>query len=88
MAINNSNNDQDRDRQHSNRIKDPEDWKTGDEPMTGAQESYLETLSTEAGEEPAKDLTKAEAAKKREELQNKTGRGMDNSSNREQSGRE
>lgn len=35
----------------SNMVKDPADWKTGDEPMTGAQHSYLETLSAEAGEE-------------------------------------
>ena len=45
------------------------------EPMTGAQQSYLNTLASEAGEEPAKDLTKAEASKKIEELQEKTGRG-------------
>ncbi|HEX6972792.1 MAG TPA: DUF3072 domain-containing protein [Vicinamibacterales bacterium] len=56
-------------------IKDPENWKTGDEPMTGAQESYLNTLATEAGEEIDGDLTKAEASKKIDELQDKTGRG-------------
>ena len=56
-------------------IKDPDQWKTGDEPMTGAQESYLNTLATEAGEEIADDLTKAEASKKIDELQDKTGRG-------------
>ena len=77
MEINNSNNDPDRNRQQGNRIKNPDDWKTGNEPMTGAQESYLETLSTEAGEEVEKDLTKAEAAKKIDELQHKTGRGHD-----------
>jgi len=43
--------------------------------MTGAQESYLNTLATEAGEEIADDLTKAEASKKIDELQDKTGRG-------------
>jgi hypothetical protein len=59
----------------SNRIKDPDQWKTGDEPMTGAQQSYLETLATEAGEEAADDLTKAEAAKRIDELQEETGRG-------------
>ena len=32
----------------SNRIKDPEEWSTGDEPMTGAQDSYLHTLASEA----------------------------------------
>lgn len=58
-------------------VKDPEDWKTGDEPMTGAQHSYLETLSTEAGETFDETLTKAEASKKIEELQHKTGRGLD-----------
>jgi Protein of unknown function (DUF3072) len=59
----------------SNTIKDPDDWTTGDEPMTGAQESYLHTLATEAGEEVEPDLTKAEASKKIDELQEKTGRG-------------
>ena len=60
----------------SNAIKDPEDWKTGDEPMTGAQRSYLETLATEAGETVEQDeLTKAEASKRIDELQEKTGRG-------------
>lgn len=61
----------------SNMVKDPEDWKTGDEPMTGAQHSYLETLSTEAGETFDETLSKAEASKKIEELQHKTGRGSD-----------
>ena len=60
----------------SNRIKDPEQWTTGDEPMTGAQESYLNTLATEAGEEVEPDLTKAEASKRIDELQDKTGRGQ------------
>ena len=59
----------------SNRIKDPEDWTTGDEPMTGAQESYLNTLASEAGETVKSDLTKAEASKRIDELQDKTGRG-------------
>jgi hypothetical protein len=59
------------------RIKDPDDWKTGDEPMTGAQASYLETLAREAGEpfDGFHSLTKAEAAIRIEELQRKTGRG-------------
>lgn len=56
-------------------IKDPDDWVTGDEPMTGAQASYLETLAREAGEEPPKGLTKRDAAKAIEELQRRTGRG-------------
>jgi DUF3072 family protein len=61
--------------QSSNRIKDPDQWKTGDEPMTGAQQSYLETLATEADEPVEDDLTKAEASKRIDELQEKTGRG-------------
>ncbi|GII21521.1 DUF3072 domain-containing protein [Planosporangium mesophilum] len=56
-------------------IKDPDDWKTGDEPPTGAQRSYLETLATEAGEQVPETPTKAEASKKIDELQEKTGRG-------------
>lgn len=56
--------------------RDPDEWKTGDEPMTAAQRSYLETLAREAGEKvQEEELTKAEAAKKIEELQQKTGRG-------------
>ena len=55
--------------------KDPEDWTTGDEPMTGPQRSYLQTLCREAKEEFDDNLTKAEASKKIEELQAKTGRG-------------
>ena len=61
----------------SNAEKDPENWTTGDEKMTGAQASYLKTLSEEAGEPDAYDpeLTKAEASKKIDALQEKTGRG-------------
>ena len=55
--------------------KDPEDWTTGDEPMTGPQRSYLQTLCREAKEDFDDNLTKAEASKKVEELQAKTGRG-------------
>lgn len=55
--------------------KDPEDWTTGDEPMTGPQRSYLQTLCREAKEDFDDTLTKAEASKKIEELQAKTGRG-------------
>ena len=62
----------------SNTIKDPENWTTGDEPMTGAQASYLSTLSEEAKEEFDENLTKAEASKRIEELQQKTGRGVEN----------
>lgn len=59
-----------------NTIKDPRDWKTGDEPMTGAQRSYLETLSTQAGERAEVDeaLTKAEASQKIDELRRQTGK--------------
>jgi hypothetical protein len=58
-----------------NTIKDPDNWVTGDEPLTGAQRSYLHTLAEEAGEEVDDDLTKAEASKLIDELQEKTGRG-------------
>jgi len=61
----------------SNTIKDPDNWTTGDEPITGAQKSYLKTLSDEAGEELDENLTKAEASKKINELQQKTGRGLE-----------
>jgi hypothetical protein len=57
--------------------KDPRDWVTGDESMTGPQASYLKTLSQEAGEEFDPDLTKAEASQKIDELQEETGRGVD-----------
>ncbi len=58
-----------------NAVKDPDDWVTGDEPMTGAQASYLETLSEQAGEQFEPDLSKADASKRIDELQEKTGRG-------------
>lgn len=64
----------------SNTIKDPDNWTTGDEPMTGAQRSYLSTLSEEAGEDFNENLTKAEASKRIDELQEKTGRGLAQSS--------
>ncbi len=60
----------------SNTQKDPDEWVTGDEPMTGAQASYLNTLGQEAGEKVPEDLTKAEASKKIDALQEKTGRGV------------
>jgi hypothetical protein len=59
----------------SNTIKDPADWTTGDERMTGAQASYLKTLCEEAGEAFDPDLTKAEASQRIDALQAKTGRG-------------
>lgn len=61
----------------SNTVKDPDDWTTGDEPMTGAQRSYLKTLSDEAGETFDENLSKADASKRINELQHKTGRGLD-----------
>jgi hypothetical protein len=61
----------------ANAAKDPKDWVTGDEAMTGPQASYLETLSREAGEEFDPDLTKAEASEKIDALQHETGRGVD-----------
>ena len=64
-----------RDQPNSNTEKDPDDWVTGDEAMTGAQASYLETLSQEAGEDFDPSLTKAEASKRIDELQERTGRG-------------
>jgi len=57
--------------------KDPEQWVTGDESMTDAQASYLKTLAQEAGEEFDETLTKAEASKRIDELQARTGRGRD-----------
>jgi hypothetical protein len=55
--------------------KDPEEWTTGDEPMTGPQESYLHTLAREAGRGVPADLSKADASKLIDELQAETGRG-------------
>ncbi|MET0704690.1 MAG: DUF3072 domain-containing protein [Mycobacterium sp.] len=56
--------------------KDPADWVTGDEPMTGPQRSYLHTLAQEAGEEIPEDLSKAQASETIDRLQNDTGRGQ------------
>ena len=61
----------------SNTQKDPDEWVTGDESMTGAQASYLKTLSQEADEPVDESMTKAEASKKIDELQERTGRGRD-----------
>jgi DUF3072 family protein len=55
--------------------KDPSEWTTGDEPMTGPQASYLKTLCQEAKVEFDENLTKAQASQKIEELQKMTGRG-------------
>jgi hypothetical protein len=59
----------------SNLQKDPDEWTTGEEPMTDAQASYLKTLSDEAGEPAPEGLTKADASKRIDELQERTGRG-------------
>ena len=59
--------------------KDPSDWVTGDEPMTGAQRSYLDTLAREAGEQLPADLTKAQASEHIDRLQAQTGRGSGSS---------
>jgi hypothetical protein len=61
---------------HPVAAKDPEEWVTGNEPMTGPQESYLHTLAREAGTDVPDDLTKAQASEKIEELQEKTGRKL------------
>jgi hypothetical protein len=59
----------------SNTVKNPDDWATGAETMTGAQASYLKTLSEEAGEPFDETLNKADASKRIDALQSKTGRG-------------
>lgn len=61
----------------SNLEKDPADWVTGGESMTGAQASYLKTLCEEAGEEFEGSLTKAEASQRIDALREQTGRGID-----------
>ena len=54
--------------------RDPDEWKTGDEPMTAAQRSYLETLCRDVGEEFDESLTKAEASKRIDELRERSPR--------------
>ena len=61
--------------ENSNAVKDPDTWATGEEPMTGAQKSYLKTLSDQANEPFDDTLNKADASKRIDELQEKTGRG-------------
>lgn len=61
-----------------NAIKDPKDWVTGSEEMTDAQRSYLKTLSDQAGETVDENLSKASASEKIGDLQQKTGRGLNN----------
>ena len=57
----------------SNTVKDPDQWTTGDDPMTGAQASYLKTLSEQAHDPDAfaEDLSKAEASKRIDALREK-----------------
>ena len=59
----------------TNAEKDPDEWVTGEEPMTGPQESYLHTLAHEAGESVPDGLSKADASKEIDRLQSETGRG-------------
>jgi hypothetical protein len=59
---------------NENPAKDPDEWVTGDEPMTGPQRSYLETLAREAGEPVDDSLTKAEASKRIDALKAKLGK--------------
>ena len=70
--------DKDLPEQSRNPVKDPDDWTTGDEPMTGPQASYLKTLLQQAGREDDfdPDLTKADASKLIDQLQDETGRGV------------
>jgi len=66
----------DRNTTRNDAIKDPAEWTTGDEPMTGAQDSYVHTLARKAGEEVPDEMTKAEASMKIDELREKTGAGQ------------
>lgn len=63
-----------RQKQDASKIKEPSEWVSGDEPMTGAQESYVHTLAREAGEDVPDEMTKAEASEKIDELREQTGR--------------
>ena len=62
--------------EQGNMEKDPADWVTGDEPMTGAQRSYLKTLCEEAKQPFDQNLSKADASRRIDELQAITGRGQ------------
>jgi hypothetical protein len=66
--------------QSQNPVKEPEEWTTGGEPMTGPQASYLGTLLQQAGkseDDLDPNLTKAEASRLIDELQKETGRGRE-----------
>jgi hypothetical protein len=72
-------NDRDQNAQQ-NPIKDPDEWTTGEEPMTGPQASYLRTLLQQGGksaDELDESMTKADASKLIDELRKQTGRGTD-----------
>ena len=71
-------NQQINDRQSSAPQRDPDEWKTGDEPMTGAQRSYLETLCRDTGEEFDDSLSKADASKRIDELREQSPRLTEN----------
>jgi len=60
--------------ENNSAIKDPQQWKSGDDPATPSQQSYLETLAEQAGEEvPKEDLTKAEASEEIDRLRKEAG---------------
>ncbi|MBO0680289.1 DUF3072 domain-containing protein [Mycolicibacterium sp. S2-37] len=59
-----------------NAQKDQSEWVTGDEPMTGPQRSYLQTLAREAKEDLPENMTKAQASEMIDRLQSQTGRGQ------------
>jgi hypothetical protein len=65
-----------------NPAKDPADWTTGGEPMTGPQRSYLQTLAREAGRDVNLDgMSKADASRLIDELQGASGRGTQDGCN-------
>jgi len=59
----------------TNTQNEPDQWVSGDDPMTGAQASYLKTLCEQAGDAESFDenLTKAEASKRIDELKKELG---------------
>ncbi|WP_424932663.1 DUF3072 domain-containing protein [Amaricoccus macauensis] len=60
--------------EYSNQSKAPKDWVTGDEPMTGAQASYLKTLCEEAGVPFDEGLSKAAASERIDQLKEEVPR--------------
>jgi len=57
--------------------KDPENWASGEEPATGPQRSYLETLAHDTGTEVPEDLTKAQASELIDKLRTESDRVSD-----------